>query len=186
MKKLLFWALATLVIGSAITSCKGKSQSDSINDSIATTMGKLTAAEIKASLHDDPEMSEKLLDRNQYIKGVMTIVNMDTTKEKQSYIRGLKKGMQVLEEIIELEEQGITVDRRVFLDNFKNIIYEKKKLDATPDEMKTKLAGFIKENKKSAGSCQEKNKCNKPCQEKDSTESCQGNKESNKTCQEED
>lgn len=186
MKKLLFWALATLVIGSAITSCKGKSQSDSINDSIATTMGKLTAAEIKASLHNDPEMSEQLLDKDQYLKGVMTMINMDTTKKNQSYIRGLKKGMQVLEEIIELEEQGITVDRRVFLDIFKEIIYDKKELDETPDEMKTKLEGFIKENKKSAGSCQEKNKCNKPCQEKDSTESCQGNKESNKTCQEED
>ncbi len=39
MKKFLFLAVAVLLVGTTVTSCKGKSESDKLNDSIAEALG---------------------------------------------------------------------------------------------------------------------------------------------------
>ena len=138
MKKFLFLVMAALILGSTITGCKVKSQADKINDSIAQLMGKMEGADLKAQFQNIPDLDEQL-DKDQYLKGMMSVIKMDTTKSSKSYILGLQQGLRVYQELAQLEVQGINVDRRLFLNEFKKMLDDKKPIDINMTEMQTKL-----------------------------------------------
>ena len=60
MKKFLFLVMAALLVGASVTSCKGKSESNKLNDSIAELMGKMIGTDLKAGMQMNPEMSQEL------------------------------------------------------------------------------------------------------------------------------
>ena len=143
MKKFLFLVMVALLVGTTVTGCKGKSQADKTNDSIAEMMGKIEGTQMKARFQQSPEMLEQL-NKDEFLKGMMTVINMDTTKNSQSYISGLQAGMQIYQQLAQLEAQGIKVDRKVFLNEFKRLVESKdtldlSKMDAEMQNMQTKV-----------------------------------------------
>lgn len=128
MKKFLFLVMAALLLGTTVTGCKGKSQADKTNDSIAEIMGKIEGTQMKSRFQQNPEMLEQL-DKDQFLKGMMTVINMDTTKNSKSYLSGLQAGMQIYQQLAQLEAQGIKIDRKVFLNEFKKIVESKDSLN---------------------------------------------------------
>ena len=54
MKKFLFVAVAVLLLGSTVTSCKGKTESNKLNDSIAELLGQFMGNNLKASFQFMP------------------------------------------------------------------------------------------------------------------------------------
>ncbi len=128
MKKFLFLALAALLLGATVTSCKGKTQSDKATDSIAELMGKMEGTQLKMRFQENPAMEEQI-DKAKFLEGMMTMINMDTTKNSRSYIEGLQAGMQLYQQLYQLETQGIAVDRKMFLNEFKKAVESKDSLD---------------------------------------------------------
>ena len=121
MKKFLFLVIAALLVGTTVTGCKGKSESNKLNDSIAEILGKMTGTQLKAQLQFNPNMANDL-DKDQLMKGMIDVFNMDTTKNSQSYIQGLQWGMQFYHQLAQLEVQGVHVDRKLFINEFKKAL----------------------------------------------------------------
>lgn len=128
MKKLLFFAMAVLLLGSTVSSCKGKTESNKLNDSIAQLMGKLEGTKIKEKFQEDSVFS-KQYDKDKYLKGMMAIINMDSTNKYKSYIDGMKAGLELYEEFLRLDSLGISIDRSIYLKEFQKIIYDTDPID---------------------------------------------------------
>jgi len=125
MKKFLSLALVAMLLGT-MASCKGKTESQKVNDSVAEMTGKMMGTNLKFSLQQNQQMAQQL-NKDELIKGIMAVVNMDTTKNSQSYINGLQIGMQIYGQIAQLESQGISIDRRLVINELKKAFYDKTK-----------------------------------------------------------
>jgi FKBP-type peptidyl-prolyl cis-trans isomerase len=155
MKKFLFVAVAVLLLGSTVTSCKGKSESNKLNDSIAELLGQFMGNNLKASFQFMPERF-KDIDKEQMLRGIMEVVNMDTTKADQSYMQGMQMGMQVNQQLAQLQVQGVNIDRRVFINELKKVLNSKDtldmaKMDKYMQETQTKLMGMVDRAVKAKG-----------------------------------
>ncbi|MBR5639749.1 MAG: hypothetical protein IKW83_08295 [Muribaculaceae bacterium] len=155
MKQILSIILfAGLVLGTI--SCKGSGASDSsdksstesstakrsttaLEDSLADNLGNMAGIDLKAGLQQNPDM-EMQLDIDEFLKGMTSVIEMDTTKSSQSYIMGLQQGLRVYQEIAQLEAQGINVDRKRYLNEFKKVIDSKDSInfEKVQQEMQTK------------------------------------------------
>ena len=138
--------MVALLLGTTVTSCKGKSKADKVNDSIAVMMGKMEGTDFKAGLQQNPDMAMQI-DKDQVLRGMMTVINMDTTKSSQSYIYGLKQGMRIYQELSQLEMQGINVDRRLYMNELKKVLESKDtinfdKMQKEMGELQNKLAAL--------------------------------------------
>lgn len=135
MKKFLSLALVALLMGATVTGCKGKSESnDKTNDSIATILGDNYGEMLKSNMKQNPELAD--LDKEQFIKGIETIFKMDTTKTSKSFMMGLRLGTQLFAEIQQLEEMGVTIDRRLLMNEMKKAINSKDSIDMNnPQQM---------------------------------------------------
>ncbi len=155
MKKFLFLVMAALLVGASVTSCKGKSESNKLNDSIAELMGKMIGTDLKAGMQMNPEMSQEL-DIDQLMKGITEITNMDTTKKDNSYIQGLQMGMRIYQQLTQLEAQGVHIDRKVFINEFKKVLDSKdtinmQKIQQDFQNIQTQLMGMIERAQKVKG-----------------------------------
>lgn len=135
MKKFLSLALVALLMGATVTGCKGKSESNNkANDSIATILGDNYGEMLKSNMKQNPELAD--LDKEQIIKGIETIFKMDTTKTSKSFMMGLRLGTQLFAEIQQLEEMGVTIDRRLLMNEMKKAINSKDSIDMNnPQQM---------------------------------------------------
>ena len=155
MKKFLFLVIAALLVGTTVTGCKGKSESNKLNDSIAEILGKMTGTQLKAQLQFNPNMANDL-DKDQLMKGMIDVFNMDTTKNSQSYIQGLQWGMQFYHQLAQLEVQGVHVDRKLFINEFKKALEGKDtlKLETLEQEFQNtqmQIMGMIERAQKAKG-----------------------------------
>ena len=155
MKKYLFLVIAALLVGTTVTGCKGKSESNKLNDSIAEILGKMTGTQLKAQLQFNPNMANDL-DKDQLMKGMIDVFNMDTTKNSQSYIQGLQWGMQFYHQLAQLEVQGVHVDRKLFINEFKKALEGKDtlKLETLEQEFQNtqmQIMGMIERAQKAKG-----------------------------------
>lgn len=124
MKKVFSFIMVALLVG-AMTSCNGNggSKTSKLNDSITTQMGKLIGENLKQMMTDP---RGKDLDRDQIMRGIQAILDCDTSKKDQSYIQGLMIGMQMIyPAIAQSEAQGINIDRRVLMSEFKKAFTSK-------------------------------------------------------------
>lgn len=148
MKKFLFLAMAALLVGTSMTSCKGgKSKADQVNDSIAELTGNFWGKQLKATFQFMPERFQGT-DKDQLVKGIIDMVNMDTTQHDMSYMQGLQMGMQVYQQLAQLEAQGVNVDRKLFINEFKKVLDSKdtldmEKLEKEMQEMNGKMMAMI-------------------------------------------
>ena len=135
MKKFLSLALVAILLGATVTGCKGKSESNNkANDSIATILGDNYGEMLKSNMKQNPELAD--LDKEQFIKGIETIFKMDTTKTSKSFMMGLRLGTQLFAEIQQLEEMGVTIDRRLLMNEMKKAINSKDSIDMNnPQQM---------------------------------------------------
>ncbi|MBO4721943.1 MAG: FKBP-type peptidyl-prolyl cis-trans isomerase [Muribaculaceae bacterium] len=155
MKKFLFLAMVALLVGTTVTGCKGKSQSNKINDSIAELTGNFWGTQLKATFQFMPERFQDT-DKDQLVKGILDMVNMDTTQRDMSYLQGMQMGMQIYQQLAQLEAQGVHVDRKLFINEFKKALDSKdtldmQKLEKDMQEMNGKMMGMIERAQKIKG-----------------------------------
>lgn len=144
MKKLLFLALATLLIGSTFSSCKGKTESQKINDSLAVTMGQLAGSSLRQEIMMNPQLSQIKLDKDEFLKGVISMINMDTTSKSISYLAGQGLGQNIYGQIQGLSKSGISIDRRLLIDELKKAFNSKKEINQ--DSLYNEYLSFIKKS----------------------------------------
>lgn len=149
MKKLIFAGVAALVL--AFTGCKGSGSSDkqalaAQQDSLATAFGEYFAAQYAQQEMYTPDSLR--LDKAEFIKGVKVALAADTTKAGKSYLAGLQMGMQMFNQLQQLEkEYGVSSEK--VLEAFKLAIAK----DSINSDMSTigprieSLIGKVKEAK---------------------------------------
>lgn len=137
MKKFLFLAMAALLLGT-VTSCNGNSDSNNkTNDSLATTLGEYLGTQLKVQIQQAPADQ---LDKDQFLKGIETALQADTTKQKMSYYSGLMYGLQrVYPQIAQLEGQGINVDRKLIINEFKKVFESKDSINFNDPALMQKM-----------------------------------------------
>ena len=117
MKKLFSLLMAALLMG-AMISCNSNGASNKASkteDSIATELGKLIGNSLKGQLSQNPNFAEEI-DQAELMRGIEAVLKCDTTKKSKSYLNGLAIALQMIYPgIAQAEAQGITVDRRAFL-----------------------------------------------------------------------
>lgn len=131
MKKLFSLLMAALLMG-AMISCNSNGASNKASkteDSIATELGKLIGNSLKGQLSQNPNFAEEI-DQAELMRGIEAVLKCDTTKKSKSYLNGLAIALQMIYPgIAQAEAQGITVDRRAFLNEFKKAFKSKDSVD---------------------------------------------------------
>lgn len=127
MKKFSFLVMVALLLGT-MASCNGNSESkDKTADTLATTLGEFAGNAFKANLQQSPETKD--LENKEIMKGIEAMIDMDTTKNSQSYIYGLRLGSQIYEQLKELEEMGVKLDRKLIINELSKSLNSKDTID---------------------------------------------------------
>ena len=119
MKKLFSLLMVALLVGT-MASCNGGTgkKKATAEDSIAAEFGKLVGLNLKQMIND-PNNPEKI-DEAEFLRGVETILKLDTTAKSKSFRYGLMMALQQIYPGIEqMENQGIKFDRKAFLTELK-------------------------------------------------------------------
>lgn len=127
MKKIFPVAIAAILAIGAMTSCCGKGQccgSDScdadttlskeLSDSVSIAQGTYIGDAILSNM---PQINrDGDINKQDLLKGIQLIFGADDSKANQI---GMQFGIQMLNEIKQMEEMGIKVDRKLMLESFK-------------------------------------------------------------------
>ena len=129
MKKLFSVLMVALTLGAMVSCNNGgagnKSAASKTEDSISTEMGKFIGTNLKAQMAQDPRAQEEL-DKAELLRGIEAVLNCDT--------------------------QGINIDRRAFINEFKKAFNSKDSVDmATIQNMQPKLMAMIDRATKAKG-----------------------------------
>ena len=156
MKKLFSVLMVALTLGAMVSCNNGgagnKSAASKTEDSISTEMGKFIGTNLKAQMAQDPRAQEEL-DKAELLRGIEAVLNCDTTKKGKSYLNGLAVALQMIYPgISQNEGQGINIDRRAFINEFKKAFNSKDSVDmATIQNMQPKLMAMIDRATKAKG-----------------------------------
>lgn len=119
MKKILIACAAATMSLAALTSC-GNSGSDSANDglgdSISVAFGKSNGAQFAMSYLSIPESERGSFNKESILRGLKEVIMADTAD--QGFLAGLSIGLNLNQTLANLEQSGISVDRRKFYDEF--------------------------------------------------------------------
>ena len=126
---------------SSATDSKGSDShsTTALEDSLSQTMGDMAGTDLKAGFQQNPDM-EQQIDKDEFLKGMMAVIEMDTTKKSQSYMYGLQQGMRIYQELSQLEMQGVNVNRKLYINELKKAVESKDTLDLAKmqQDMQTK------------------------------------------------
>lgn len=118
MKKIILAAGASLMMLAGMASCNGSSSSAAgASDSTSTTMGEFNGSMLNQQMASVPEEMRAKYNKDEILKGIEYMINMDTTKT--SYFTGLSIGQNLAGMLMQMEESGISVDRKAFMNAFK-------------------------------------------------------------------
>lgn len=161
MKKLLSIIMVAGLIGAA-TSCNGDKKSNSdegavaqrtcdvIEDSISQTIGSLIGSDLNMGLNN-PEVAQNL-DKEQLLNAIVNVIKLDTTKKEKSYLQGLRIGLQIYDQIEASENQGININRKLVIDEFKKAFNSKDSIDVSKlQALNGKLMQLTKKEIKAKG-----------------------------------
>lgn len=124
-----------------MASCNGGTgkKKATAEDSIAAEFGKLVGLNLKQMLND-PNNPEKI-DEAEFLRGVETILKLDTTAKSKSFRYGLMMALQQIYPGVEqMEGQGIKFDRKAFLNELKKGL--KSKDSVSMDKMQQMQKGL--------------------------------------------
>lgn len=121
MKKILSVMMLALLLGAAV-GCNEKdaTKHSELADSAAIALGNLYGHGIAGQLAQQD--SDFLTQRKDFLRGLDVVLNADTSKTQ--YINGMQAGMQVVTMLRNMDEQGLKLDKRKFVDAFKKAFME--------------------------------------------------------------
>lgn len=135
MKKIFAMFAIALMVATMMVSCNEKKADNGakeINDSLSMLFGKQTGAQMLSQLGQDSAAKAKL-DVDQFIKGMQMVLMKDSTKANESFLQGAMLAMQMRQGIQGMkEQQGVEIDPKVFLAEFKKAFKGK---ELTPEEI---------------------------------------------------
>lgn len=108
MKKLFLACGVALTLG--LASCGNSSDSaKSFDDSLSVAYGQFNGAQLNLSYNSMPEDQKAQFNKNEIIRGFKAALLTDTTD--QAYLTGLNIGMNMANQLMEMERNGVKVDR---------------------------------------------------------------------------
>lgn len=115
MKKILFGAIALLGVAS-ISSCdKCGDKGACTNDSLSVAYGNYVGTVVNSEITQYGGVEN--LDKDAFLKGFQTICASNA--DNKNMLMGMQVGMQLMNELNQLKENGIEIDRDVVINNFK-------------------------------------------------------------------
>ncbi len=116
MKKILFLLGAgAMMLG--ISACSGNSSAPkTFGDSLAYTLGQVNGYGINQNIASMPEDMASKINRDQFLAGLKTILNVDTANT--DYIQGIQMGIQMFGQVMQWEKAGISFNRDLFFAEF--------------------------------------------------------------------
>lgn len=136
MKKIFSLLVVALMIGSLASCNKKATKASPTEDSVSTLFGSGMGANLAYMVSQDSANADKF-EKDEFLKGLESIINRDTTNADNSYLGGIQYGFQILGSIQQIEQEtGVKIDRRRFLAEFKKAFSSSKKL--TQEELQQK------------------------------------------------
>lgn len=116
----------TLILGgvaaifTTMTSCLGSgSEPKNFADSLAYYSGIEVGSQLNQNYNNMPEEYRKDFDRDEFLKGLKTVLDGDTAKKADAYYQGLGFGLQLMQQMRMYEKAGIDYNRDLFFSEFK-------------------------------------------------------------------
>jgi FKBP-type peptidyl-prolyl cis-trans isomerase FkpA/FKBP-type peptidyl-prolyl cis-trans isomerase FklB len=128
MKKFLFGMCMLAVVGTCATSCGKGEKADADNDtlvakatsdSISQYYGMMAGGFIGSELAYYAQESGEKYDREEFLKGLQAVVG---SEKEDAYVAGMNTGFRVLQDIKEMQKQGVQVDRDVILKEMRRMV----------------------------------------------------------------
>lgn len=115
MKKLILAAGAVAAI-MTVSSCGHSGAASSFEDSLSTAMGQQNGAYLNMNFQQVPESERFHLKKADVLRGFKEVIMADTAA--RGYYAGLSIGVQLNNQLLEMEQSGIAIDRARFLSAF--------------------------------------------------------------------
>ncbi len=117
----------TLILGgiaalfTTMTSCLGNNGSEPKDfcDSLSYFSGIEIGSQLNQNFNNMPEEYRKDFDRDEFLKGLKTVLKGDTAAKADAYYQGLGFGLQLMQQIRMYEKAGIDYNRDLFFEQFK-------------------------------------------------------------------
>jgi FKBP-type peptidyl-prolyl cis-trans isomerase len=128
MKKILLGMCVLAAMGTCATSCGNGEKADTENDtlvakatsdSISQYYGMMAGGFISSELSYYAKESGESYDREDFLKGVQAVVG---SEKSDAYVAGMNTGFRVLQDIKEMQKQGVQVDRDAILKEMRKLI----------------------------------------------------------------
>lgn len=119
MKKFLV-AAGVAVAALGFTSCNGGSSSTGEgagNDSLSILLGEVQGATYQGYWDQMPDTMKAKLSKDDFIAGLKSVLSRDAKKD-QSYLMGVGTGMQLINNIAQLQDADVKFDANVFIKHF--------------------------------------------------------------------
>jgi len=115
MKKLIL-AAGAVVAMMAATSCGNSQSASSFEDSLSTAMGRQNGSFLCENFKTIPESELYHFKKADVIRGFKEVIMADTAA--RGYYAGLNIALQMNQQLLEMEESGVAIDRSRFLSAF--------------------------------------------------------------------
>lgn len=116
MKKILM-ACGVAAVLASFASCGSAGVSGNANDSVATVIGEFNGANLNMQYAQLPEDMKAKFNKDEMLKGIEYILLTDTTK--QNYVTGMQIAMQLWGQIYQMEQSGISINRKALYNAYK-------------------------------------------------------------------
>lgn len=115
MKKLLL--VMGVAASLAFTACNGSSNSPkNFTDSLSTAFGEYNGANLGTSFASIPEDQKKSFSKEDVLRGFKEVLLADTAE--QGYYAGLNIALNMNQQLMEMEQSGVSIDRNLLLSAF--------------------------------------------------------------------
>lgn len=119
MKKILM-ACGVAAALASMASCGSTSTGAGANDSVAVALGEFNGAQLNMQFAQLPEEMKAKFNKEDMFKGIEYVLNTDTTK--QNFITGMQIGMQLWGQLYQMEQSGISVNRKALIEAYKKAL----------------------------------------------------------------
>lgn len=125
MKKIVLAALVAVIALSTVSCNQKAGKTDELNDSAAIVLGKVYGHIVSKQLQD-PTRTDKV-DKDAFLRGMGMAMRVDTANIDE--VNGVQFGLQMLDMLRNMKAQGVEIDRRHLVAEFKKAFNDTTTLD---------------------------------------------------------
>ena len=122
MKKFIV-ALGVTAVALGFSSCNNSGSSENAgasNDSLATLLGEVQAANYNNLWNQLPDSMKQKLSKDDFIAGFKSIMEKDSKKD-QAYLMGASTAMQLMNNIAQMEDAGVNFNTSLYISKFAEV-----------------------------------------------------------------